>query len=115
MDFQFRGVDFQISCENRIKRLVRTNKSQEDMTFQIYDFHKGEVIIKKITFSGGSSPTIDDPLYVSIVAELKEEENSLANAIPDGPPWQVVIPTNIGTAPKRFKITDFTPPPLISL
>ena len=59
MDFQFRGVDFRILCENRIKRLVRTNKSQEDMTFQIYDFHKGEVIIKKITFSGGSSPTID--------------------------------------------------------
>ena len=40
-----------------------------------------------------SSPTIDDPLDVSIVAELKEEENSLANAIPGGPPWQVVIPT----------------------
>lgn len=43
---------------------------------------------------GGSTPTIDSPLFVSIIDQLKESEGQ-ANAVPTDKPWQFTLPTNL--------------------
>jgi hypothetical protein len=54
VDYEFKGVDFRLFCDNRVKRLLASNnKSKDDMTFQIFDFRKGEVVTQETTFPGG--------------------------------------------------------------
>lgn len=43
---------------------------------------------KKI-WNGGATPTLDDPLFVSIVAELEEQEYFIENS------WETVVPTSL--------------------
>ena len=42
VDFDFKGVDFRIFCQNRVKRILAHDKDKEDMVFQIFDFRRGE-------------------------------------------------------------------------
>jgi hypothetical protein len=51
--FKGRGVDFRIFCDNRVKRILAGNRSKQDMTFQIFDFSRGEVITQETTYPGG--------------------------------------------------------------
>jgi hypothetical protein len=44
--------------------------------------------------AGGDSPTIEDPLYVSIVDEIRESEDPLKGAVLEAE-WDVVIPTEL--------------------
>jgi hypothetical protein len=53
VDYEFRGVNFRIFCDNRIKRILANNRGKTDMTFQIFDFRKGELVTQTTTFSGG--------------------------------------------------------------
>jgi hypothetical protein len=43
----------------------------------------------------GDAPLLDDPRYVSIADELRNQTDDLEGATPDGPPWPVVIPTTL--------------------
>ena len=46
-------------------------------------------------WSGGAAPTIDDPLYLAIHEELREQQDDLNGASPYGDPWEVVVPTSL--------------------
>jgi hypothetical protein len=46
-------------------------------------------------WDGGDTPAIGDPLYVAIYQELRNQEDSLANATPEGEPWSFVVPTSL--------------------
>lgn len=53
VDFEFKGVDFRIFCNNRTKRVIATNRSKEDLTFQIFDVRRGEVVTHAVTYPDG--------------------------------------------------------------
>lgn len=53
VDYEFKGVDFRIFCNNRLKRLTATNNKKEDLIFQIFDFRRGGVTTYEITYAGG--------------------------------------------------------------
>lgn len=53
VDYEFKGVDFRIFCDNRMQRTIRANRARADLTFEIYDFRRGEVATNEVTYSGG--------------------------------------------------------------
>ena len=61
-------------------------------------------------WNGGQQPTIDDPLYKSIVDELKSEQDPTRDATPEGDPWQFVVPTSLVYLESETKLPDFTVP-----
>jgi hypothetical protein len=44
-------------------------------------------------WQGGASPVIGDSLYLPIYEELRRQQDDLANATPDGDPWDFTLPT----------------------
>lgn len=46
-------------------------------------------------WSGGDTPRLDDPLYMSLADELRNQTDDLAGAKPEGDPWEVVLPTTL--------------------
>lgn len=54
----------------------------------LYYLETGEI------WGGGEVPTIDDELYVSILDEVYDN-HELEEAVPEGAPWEVDIPTNL--------------------
>lgn len=49
----------------------------------------------KIWDESGEIPTIEDPLYESIVNALKEQEDAPDEGLPEGAPWEVKLPTSL--------------------
>jgi hypothetical protein len=46
-----------------------------------------------IIWNGGQVPQVDDPLYVSVIQEIQEQENAGPDGTPEGDPWEVRLPT----------------------
>jgi hypothetical protein len=46
-------------------------------------------------WEGGPAPAIGDPLYVPIYEELRDQQDDLRNATPDGEPWTFTLPTSL--------------------
>ena len=46
-------------------------------------------------WEGGSSPVIGDPLFVPLYDELREQQDDLINATPEGAPWTFSLPTSL--------------------
>jgi hypothetical protein len=46
-------------------------------------------------WQGGESPSINDPLFVSIAEELRDQTDDLAGATPEGDPWEFTLPTTL--------------------
>ena len=46
-------------------------------------------------WNGGELPMCTDPLYVSIVTEMKEQEGAPGDEIAVGLPWDVTLPTTL--------------------
>ncbi|MDQ0605403.1 hypothetical protein QF037_009748 [Streptomyces canus] len=44
-------------------------------------------------WNGGPVPDIDDPLYLAVHTELRDQQDDLNNATPYGDSWTVVVPT----------------------
>ena len=59
-------------------------------------------------WNGGSSPVLNDPLYVSIVDELKSQQDSFGDAVPEGDPWDVIVPTSLVYLQADSILPDFT-------
>ncbi|GIM29979.1 hypothetical protein CPJCM30710_26450 [Clostridium polyendosporum] len=57
VDYEFKGVDFRVFCDNRMKRILLANRVKEEMTFKIFDFRRGEVVTHDITYPGGKQAT----------------------------------------------------------
>jgi hypothetical protein len=48
-----KGVNFRIFCDSRVKRILARNTKKEDLTFQIFDFRRGEVATHEFTYPAG--------------------------------------------------------------
>lgn len=46
-------------------------------------------------WEGGEVPAIDTKLYLSIYGELKDQQDDLTGAAPEGDSWEVVVPTSL--------------------
>lgn len=61
-------------------------------------------------WNGGDPPVLTDPLFESIVDELKsqQEGDTGAGATPDGDPWEVIIPTDLVYLQADATLPDWT-------
>jgi hypothetical protein len=59
-------------------------------------------------WNGGTPPHLDDPLFISIVAELKAATDDLEGAEPEGEPWLVKVPTTLVYLQEDAVLPDFT-------
>lgn len=50
---------------------------------------------KGLLWEGRGEPTVSDPLYLSIVEEIRERTDGRLDAIPVGEPWEVRLPTTL--------------------
>jgi len=46
-------------------------------------------------WNGGDAPRLNDPMFISIAEELRNQTDDLAGAVPEGDPWEVVLPTTL--------------------
>jgi len=46
-------------------------------------------------WEGGPLPVIGDPLFIPIYDEIRNKQDDLENAIPEGPPWEFELPTSL--------------------
>jgi hypothetical protein len=53
VDYERKGVDFRLFCNNRVKRMIMANKAAEEMTFQIFDLKAGQVITHEVAYPKG--------------------------------------------------------------
>jgi hypothetical protein len=52
-DYERKGVDFRIFCNSRVKRMVAANRAKEELSFQVFDVRRGEVVTHDVTYPGG--------------------------------------------------------------
>jgi hypothetical protein len=61
-------------------------------------------------WNGGAAPTINNPLYVSIVEEMQEAQDvAPEDATPYGDPWEYVVPTTLVTLQADATLPEFEP------
>lgn len=63
-----------------------------------------------IIWNGSHVPQIGDPLYVSIIQELQEQQDAKPGGVPEGEPWEVRLPTTLVILQKDAMLPDFTTP-----
>lgn len=54
VDYEFKGVNFRIFCDSRMKRLIAANRAKEDLTFVTLDFRSGQIVTRTVTYPGGT-------------------------------------------------------------
>jgi hypothetical protein len=58
-------------------------------------------------WKGGEPPRLNDPMFISIADELKNQTDDLANAVAEGDPWEVVLPTTLVYLQKDADLPTF--------
>lgn len=53
VDYEFKGVDFRIFADNRMKRRINWNKAKDELGFTIFDVRRGEVFTNSVTYPSG--------------------------------------------------------------
>ena len=48
-----------------------------------------------LIWNGAQVPQVDDPLYVSAIQEIKEQQNGDTHGQAEGDPWEVRLPTTL--------------------
>jgi hypothetical protein len=65
-------------------------------------------------WNGGESPRIGDPLYLALYEEIRDQQDDLEGAVPEGEPWNVVVPTSLVYLQSDFSLQttndDLNPP-----
>jgi hypothetical protein len=59
-------------------------------------------------WNGGEPPRLNDPLFISLAEELRGQTDDLQNATPEGPPWQVILPTTLVYLQKDSTLPTFS-------
>jgi hypothetical protein len=67
----------------------------------LYYLETGEI------WNGGDAPRIDDPLFISIHEELRNQTDDLGNATPEGDKWEVVLPTTLVYLQKDSDLPEY--------
>jgi hypothetical protein len=87
MDYELTGADFDVLCQNRMKRIILSNKKQEELTFQIFDVRHGTIAKNVVTYPKGkkvetksSSTSFDSVSAANYVSPVKAgQENHFKN------------------------------------
>ena len=58
-------------------------------------------------WKGGEPPLLNDPMFISIADELRNQTDDLANASAEGEPWEVVLPTTLVYLQKDSDLPTF--------
>jgi hypothetical protein len=58
-------------------------------------------------WNGGEPPRLNDPLFISLADELRDQTDDLANATPEDDPWQVILPTTLVYLQKDAELPAF--------
>ena len=58
-------------------------------------------------WQGGDTPRLNDPMFISIAEELRDQTDDVANAQPEGEPWEVVLPTSLVYLQKDAELPVF--------
>jgi hypothetical protein len=58
-------------------------------------------------WKGGEPPRLNDPLFISLADELRDQTDDLANAKPESTPWEVVLPTTLVYLQKEAELPTF--------
>ena len=58
-------------------------------------------------WNGGEPPRLNDPMFISLADELRDLTDDLVNAVPDGDPWQVILPTTLVYLQKDATLPTF--------
>jgi hypothetical protein len=58
-------------------------------------------------WNGGDPPRLNDPMFISLADELRDLTDDLANATPEGDPWQVILPTTLVYLQKDATLPTF--------
>lgn len=66
----------------------------KDVQFLLQNPLKKTKLADKV-WGGGDLPTLDDPLYISIADEFRNQTDDLAGATPEGDPWEFTLPTTL--------------------
>jgi hypothetical protein len=59
-------------------------------------------------WNGGEPPRLQDPLFISLTEELRSQTDDLANATPEGEPWEVILPTTLVYLQQGPELPTFT-------
>ena len=60
-----------------------------------------------VIWKGGEPPRLNDPLFISLADELRNQTDDLANATAEGEPWEVILPTTLVWLQEDSKLPDF--------
>lgn len=58
-------------------------------------------------WNGGETPCLNDPMFLSLADELRNQTDDLAGAAPEGDPWEVVLPTTLVYLQKESDLPVF--------
>jgi hypothetical protein len=58
-------------------------------------------------WKGGEPPRLNDPLFISLADELRNQTDDLANATAEGEPWEVILPTTLVYLQKDSDLPTF--------
>lgn len=61
----------------------------------------------KEIWNGGEAPAIGDDLYIPIHEEIRSQQDNLNNAIPEGEPWEYVVPTPLVYLQQNSELPTF--------
>jgi hypothetical protein len=53
VDYEFKGVNFRIFCDSRMKRIIAANKAKDDLKFITFDFRAGEIVTRDVAYPSG--------------------------------------------------------------
>ena len=60
-----------------------------------------------VIWKGGETPRLNDSMFISIADELRNQTDDLTNAIPEGDPWEVILPTTLVYLQKDSDLPTF--------
>jgi hypothetical protein len=52
VDYEFKGVDFRIFSDNRVRRLIAGNTGKKELRFDVYDVRRGELATTEVSYPG---------------------------------------------------------------
>ncbi|WP_316803470.1 hypothetical protein [Pedobacter nototheniae] len=58
-------------------------------------------------WGGGDTPKLQSPLFISLADELKNQTDDIGNAVPEGEPWEVIIPTTLVYLQQDSELPDY--------
>lgn len=83
--------------------VVPVTEGEAWVDVMLYYLETGEI------WNGGEAPVIDDPLYLSIIDEIKSADEAGGEAVPiDEEQWEVLLPTSLVMLQEGSELPDYS-------